>query len=709
MIKPGTTAFQRLSWLCAILLLIPGVFACASDAGAQASGRPARPAAKHRPAPPAATHLLAPPGRIIVYRDSYGVPSIVANSLADAIYGLGYAQAMDNPERMALNFKMARGRLSEVQGKKYIMVDAFIRAIGFEESSEDEWKRIPEPIHSVVQSYADGANRAIAEQKGKIPDWIRPFTPIDVLAFVQVVNSAVALQRVAQEAGFGINSNQFAAAPSRTATGAAILSMDPHFTLNDFMQWHEFGLYTPDIRFRGIGLPGTPVGNMGHTAYVAWSMTNNDPTLATLYTVTTNPNNPRQYSYHGEWRDFVDQVEEINYLEDGVMKSQKLPMRLTAWGPMVPLKNFAVNLSTVGIADPTEIFKMLMARDANQFRAALAPHTISMWNIVYADTKGNIGYQYNARVPRRDPIYDWTKVVPGADPGTRLGSLLDDDELPHILNPRSGLLVNCNSAPWLTPLDEEISNRWPSYVSTYGPSTRHTLLSAAVLRSPKMTPEQAMSCATDTTVPNAKETVAELLHFGEGNADVKDALDVLRGWDGHAEIASVGCGLYVYWLRADRDNYLRADRAGALRGWTTEEGRAAVAALQKAAASMMKDHGRLNVSWGEMHYLVRGTKKIPCRGFGYVSDSEASVCAMAGPFTHGDIVVNFGSTFRMIVSLEPKGVRSWSILPYGECQRPDSPHFADQADLYANGKYKPTHFALDEMVKSAVEKRVLQR
>jgi acyl-homoserine lactone acylase PvdQ len=653
-------------------------------------------------------HTVA--GRVIVYRDSYGVPSIVANSLADAIYGLGYAQAMDAPERMALNFKTARGRLSEVQGKKYLMVDAFIHAVGFEESSEETWKSLHGPIRAIIQGYVDGANRAIEEQKGKVPAWIQPFTPIDVLSFVQVVNSAMALERVAQEAGFGINSNQFAAAPSRTATGGAILSMDPHFTLNDFMVWHEFGLYTPEVQFRGIGLPGTPVGNMGHTAHVAWSMTNNDPTLATLYTVTTNPANPHQYSYHGEWRDFIDKDVDLGYLENGEIKHQKMPIRLTAWGPMVPLKPFAVNLSTVGIADPSEIYDMLSAKDAIQFRAALAPHTISMWNIVYADTKGNIGYQYNARVPRRDPNYSWTRTVPGSDPGTRLGTLLSNDELPHILNPRTGLLVNCNSAPWLTPLDDEISSSWPAYITTYGRSTRYTLLSRLLSEQQRLSPEQAMRCATDTLVPNAREAVAALLQCGAGDPELKPALDVLRQWDAHAEISSVGCGLYVYWLLADQADTARADRAGGQHGWTAEVAQAAAAALKKAMANMLKDHGRLDLSWGEMHYLVRGGKHIPCRGFGYVArGGEASVSAMAGAFTHGDIVVNFGSTFRMVVSLDPKGIRSWSILPYGECQKPDSPHFADQADLYASGKYKPTYFAYPEMVKAAVEKHVLQR
>src|SRR5207248_840086 len=79
--------------------------------------------------------IIAVPGsaQITIYRDRFGVPSIAAKSLPDALYGLGYTMAQDNAERMARNYKQARGRLAEVEGKGQLITDGFLRALGIEE------------------------------------------------------------------------------------------------------------------------------------------------------------------------------------------------------------------------------------------------------------------------------------------------------------------------------------------------------------------------------------------------------------------------------------------------------------------------------------------------------------------------------------------------------------------------------------------------
>src|SRR5712691_5093296 len=71
--------------------------------------------------------------QITIYRDKYGVPSIHAEKLADALYGLGYVMVQDNVDRMARNYKQARGRMAEVDGKGELLRDGFIRSLGIEE------------------------------------------------------------------------------------------------------------------------------------------------------------------------------------------------------------------------------------------------------------------------------------------------------------------------------------------------------------------------------------------------------------------------------------------------------------------------------------------------------------------------------------------------------------------------------------------------
>src|SRR5205085_4825002 len=117
-------------------------------------------------------------------------------------------------------------------------------------------------IKAIMDSYCAGANRAIAEQKGKIPSWIEPFTTVDVLALTQLINAAFPLQDIAAQLLPGTGSNQFAVGKKRSANGHAILSTDPHLKWTGIMAWYEFSVYARDISFHGITLPGLPFGSI---------------------------------------------------------------------------------------------------------------------------------------------------------------------------------------------------------------------------------------------------------------------------------------------------------------------------------------------------------------------------------------------------------------------------------------------------------------
>ncbi len=643
----------------------------------------------------------APAGHhAVIYRDAFGVASIQASRLEDAVYALGYAMALDCPERMCLNFKQARGRMAEVQGRRSLMADALIRSLGMEDAAQAQVRRLTAQQRQILEAFCTGANRAIAERRSHLPAWVEPVTLTDVLALAQFVNSAFPLLSIAQSLLPGFGSNQFAIAPIRSADGHALVSMDPHLTWDGPLVWYEFAFYTPGLNFRGVTIPGLPFGVMGHTDHVAWCMTNNDPSLFALYRVRVNPNNLREYSAYGQWRTFEDVSIELRYRDAEGLHTVRQTVKKTIWGPMVPFTTTAVDLTTVGqwgMLD--EALKMAQAKNAKDFRNALRPLGISMWNIVYADTQGNIGYQYNARVPSRDAIFDWRKPVPGDDPRTRLGKPWALDDLPHVQNPASGLLVNCNSAPWLTALDgNEQANRWPAYVTSSGHTTRYDRLAQLLKGFDRaITVQDAMKAATDTLVPYARDTVRALgkaLDQASINKDavLARAMEILQEWDGRADVSSKGCGLYFYWLNSGSQTVALSEKAGRGVAWSLDDGRAALEALTRAAHRMQEDHGRLDIPWGEMHYSVRGDHRAPVSGFQY--GPIVAVVPNTGPFRKGNIECNVGSSFRMIVDLDPKGVRSWSIVPYGEAQDPASGHFADQQALFGRGQYKDTFFGL---------------
>jgi len=160
-----------------------------------------------------------------VYEDSFGVPSIMASSLPEAIYALGYGEAKEQAVQMAMNYKLARGRMAEVNGRSGLLQDGFLRTMGFESRAQAEASTMSGETRKILDSFVSGANRALAEHKGELPKWIEPFTAVDVIAFTQFINAAFPLLDLSQKISPGAGSNQFALSPSRTATRHPILSI----------------------------------------------------------------------------------------------------------------------------------------------------------------------------------------------------------------------------------------------------------------------------------------------------------------------------------------------------------------------------------------------------------------------------------------------------------------------------------------------------
>ncbi len=651
---------------------------------------------------------MARASEITVFEDKFGVPSIVAPDLKSVSYGLGYVQARDQAQRMALNYKIARGRSAEANGKSGLLQDGFIRGLGLESKSQALAPNLSGDVKLVVEGYLAGANKSLSEQKGNLPKWIQPFDVVDVLSLTQFVNTAFPLLDMSSKLSAGAGSNQFALASSRTSTKHSILSIDPHLGWDGQdggIVWQEFAAYTPDITFRGVAIPGLPLGVIGHNQKVAWSMTNNDPALYTLFSVTTNPDNKNQYSFHGKWKEFKFETVLMNYRDGDELHTNKQTVKMTDWGPMVPFSNRAARFS---IPNPETTIRqglsMIRAKSAGDFRDALKMRGLSMWNFVYSDIKGNIGYQYNAYIPQRDKSINWRTTVSGADPKSEWGDLIDMDNLPHAENPASGILVNCNSAPWLTTLGTEIKRDWSNDITTYGSSTRWEMLSKLLENAKRVSPTKAMEIATDCTVPFARETIERMSTLvKEGSA-----IDILKAWDKKSTIDSIGCALYTYWLREDKRNPGLSSGAGHDTKWSQADEQQVKETLESAAKKMIVEQGNLSVRWGDIQYMQRGTEKCPVQGFGYaapgtpiaaVSPASAGSETLKGGRSHA----TFGSSFRMIVSLDPKGVQSWSVLPYGNSNVSSSPHFSDQMSLYSVGKYKPTFFGKANAQKQAVK------
>lgn len=114
------------------------------------------------------------------------------------------------------------------------------------------------------------------------PDWkTAPLAPVAANATPQNQTAQLGLKWRELLAGpetlnpQGLGSNNWAVGPSRTASGKAIVSNDPH--LDNRMlpgTWHPVGLFSPEIQAVGAAFPGMPGILVGRTKHVAFGVTN---------------------------------------------------------------------------------------------------------------------------------------------------------------------------------------------------------------------------------------------------------------------------------------------------------------------------------------------------------------------------------------------------------------------------------------------------
>ena len=678
-------------------------------------------AACRPPAPPApeATEILW---------DEWGVPHIYAPDLEQLTYAQGWAHARNHGDLVLRLIGQARGRAAEYWGEGYLESDRWVRTVGIPGRAAGWYGEQSPGSKAALDAFARGINDYAVRHPDAIADDVEVVLPIsaaDVLAHLQrvihftfVVDprtvAAAARQlgageRVAEQVARApasgaeaMGSNAWAVAPSRSASGHALLVANPHLPWSDLFTWFEVHLVSPEVDVTGVTLVGTPIVGIGFNDHLGWTHTVNTHDGADLYELTLRDGG---YLYDGEVREFETATETLKAKTDDGVREEELTVRRSVHGPVVATvvadagNGKALALRSVGLDRPAlfeQYWDMARATDLATFEAALRRLQMPMFTTMYADREGHILHLFGGVTPKRPAgDWDWSGVVPGDTSATLWTETHPYDDLPRVLDPESGWLQNANDPPWTTTFPLAIdADDFPSYMAPRFMHFRAQQSAELLMADDSITFEELETYKHSTEMELAVRLLDDLQEAVTENGDgtAKRAMDVLSAWDRNADAGSRGGVLFAAFVHRLRG--VGGDPFAV--PWseddplTTPDGladpAAAASALAAAAEHVESTYGALDVSWGEVHRLRRGGRDLA--GNGGPSDLGIFRVVTYRPGDDGKATAFQGDSYVAVVEFSDP-LRAAELLSYGNASQPGSPHDGDQLQLLAEKKLRP--------------------
>lgn len=638
-----------------------------------------------------------------ILRDTWGVPHVFGKTDADAAYGLAYAHAEDDFAIIQDTFLAARGKLASVYGEDAAPKDYLVHLLRIRDVVEAGYPGLDAGTRALCQAYADGLNHYAALHPEQARPGLYPLRGQDVVAgFVHRTPLFFGLDKVliglfAEEGPGGQGaqgrapdpragaeargSNAFAVAPSRSADGSTYLVVNSHQPWTGPVAWYEAHVHSEEGWDMVGGLfPGAPVLLHGHNRHLGWAHTVNTPDLIDVYRLEIDPDDPGRYRFDGAWRELEVREAPIEVALWGpVSWTFEREVLWSVHGPVVRRPHGTYALRFAGFGDVGAVqqwYRMNKATDFASWQAAMRALAVPMFNTVYADRAGNVSYLYGGRLPVRAPGHDWQGVVAGDRSETIWTEYLPFERLPQVHNPAAGFVLSCNNTPFQSTAGAD-NPRPEDYPATLGIETHMTnraLRALALLGGdPSITADELLAYKFDMTYAPGSRVAGfvEQVLAAPAPTDplLAEAIALLRAWDlstaPESQQAALAILAFAPWIRKHGQSVDTATLLDALSG---------------AARTLQTHHGRLDVPWGAVNRLRRGSVDLPLGG------GPDILHAINGDLIDGRLIGSGGDSHILVVRWDAQGgLTSRSVHQFGAATRDQrSSHYADQAPLFAS-------------------------
>lgn len=652
--------------------------------------------------------------------DNWGVPHVYANNEVEMYYAHGWSQMHNHANLVLKLYAQARGKAAEYLGKEYLSSDKQIHLFNLPDSAEAHYARAEGENKQFLDAFVKGINDYANANLDKIDEGLKQVLPVQATDILAHEKRVMCLSFIAggdihnsiQEITPG--SNSYAIAPSKSASGNAMLVTNPHLPWRDLMLFFEAHLTAPGFNAYGVSLIGFPTLNIAFNEHLGWTHTVNTIDASDRYELTLRDDG---YLLDNEVVSFQEKSIQLKVLqEDGTLKEENIELRYSEHGPVIGDKGdkaYAVRIA--GLENSlfnTQYHKMAKAKNLNEFEDALKMLQNPMFNVIYADQDGNILYFFNGNVPvRGEGDWNfWNKTIDGTRSKYIWDRYHDYEDLPRLVNPPSGFVQNANDPPWTSTHPTILApNDYPSYMSPGNIPTHIRAQRAVNLIKNDSSIEfnQLVDYKLNTGMEAADRFLNDLLAAVEQFPDstAVKAAKILQEWDRATNVDSRGAVLFAKWFDKLDGSMIttpwRSDKP-----FTTPVGlnnpKRVVENLVLAAKEVEATYGAMDIAWGEINRFKVGKYEFPGNGgphnYGvfrtmyFAADNESN----KNYAYHGDAyvaVTEFGESVKAVV-----------LLSYGNATQPGSKHIGDQLKFLSEKKMRPALLTKKDVLQN-IEKR----
>jgi len=612
-------------------------------------------------------------------------------------------------------------------GKDGAVIDFAVNLLRIKELVDDRYEKDLSPhVREIIEAMASAVNKyASLHPEEVLVKKAFPVSPKDVVTGYVLAESLLSgvdgplkdivngKQPTVPFADKGKGSNGMAFNSSKTKDGSVYLDINSHQPLEGPLSWYEIHLCSEE-GWNVIG--GTFHGGVtvfhGVNENLGWAHTVNNFDAVDVFQLEADPKKKGNYLFDGV--SYPLETKKV-WLHVNLSKKGKfiLPVSKRVWwskygATLVTKKGiFAIRLgATSNVKTIEQYFRMNKARNYTEFRAALDLQGAAMMTTIYGDRFDTIYCLSNGLIPIRPAGYDWQSTVPGNTSKTLWTTFHPESDLPQVLNPKSGYIFNFNNSAFdcTAPADDpKPADYDPSMGYTLKTTSRSIRFNEIIKKYAKIDWNDFLAIKYDegygTHIDFFKDfPIDDIFDLTENQyPDIADMLHKFRIWNTY-RLAPVTDTNFAAVYKTFWDLY--SDSNDSMVHLYSKDEKARhdffVSSIRKAKMELLRDFGSINIQLGDLQRHQRGNVDIPLGG-----GPDVIRAAYPQPYKNGRFRVFVGDSYIMLVKFTKDGPEIHTVAPYGASNKPDSPHYTDQMQLYANKQTKPMTLNKAEVYKHA--------